>query len=373
MPLLWCSISGHGFGHAAQVVPVLNELSRRVPHLKAVLRTTVPRWFFEGRLRLAWELSPATQDIGCVQQGPLKIDVEATWAEHARFHAGWEENVRDEARAIRSSAPDLVLSDVSHLAIEAAVQAGIPTVGLCNLSWDRVLELLLAPDEPERRDQLAVMRQIERSYGLADLMIRPAPGITLPAFGKVVDVGAIAGTTGSEEPRLRETLGADPSELVVLIAFGGIALDSLPFDQLERLPGYRFIVSGPTPEGFQRIRSTVSLPCSFDSLMTSADIIVSKPGYSTIVETVARSKPLVYVRRYNFADEAALVDYVHRYGRAAELTLDDFTTGRWERALDAALCDSKQSEPPPPATGAAEAAALLASYLRVPESRQTTS
>ena len=363
MPLIWCSISGHGFGHAAQAVPVLNELARRVPGLKAVLRTTVPRWFFEGRLRLTWELSPATQDIGCVQQGPLTIDVEATWAEHACFHSGWEERVRGEAHVIRSSAPDLVLSDVSHLAIEAGVAAGVPTVGLCNLSWDRVLTLLLSAGEPARPDRLAVVRQIERSYGLANLMIRPAPGITLPAFRKVVDVGAIASTLGSEEPRLRDTVGAGPPERVVLIAFGGIALDSLPFDQLERLRGYRFIVSGPAPEGSRRIFSASSLPWPFDSLMASADLIVSKPGYSTIVESVARSTPLVYVRRYNFADEAALVDYAHRYGRAAELSLDDFTTGRWEQALDAASRAPKPGEPPPPATGALEAAEILERYL----------
>ena len=26
MPYIWCAISGHGYGHAAQVVPVLNAL-----------------------------------------------------------------------------------------------------------------------------------------------------------------------------------------------------------------------------------------------------------------------------------------------------------------------------------------------------------
>jgi hypothetical protein len=363
MSLIWCSISGHGFGHAAQVVPVLNQLAERVPGLTAVLRTTVPRWFFEGRLKLTWELSPASQDIGCVQHGPLEIDVAATWAEHARFHTGWEQKVMDEARTIRSAAPDLVLSDISHLAIDAGVAAGIPTVGLCNLSWDRVLTLLLSASEPARPDHLAVVRQIEQSYGLANLMIRPAPGITLPAFRKVVDVGAIAGTGGSTEAGLRRAVGADPAERVVLIAFGGIALDSLPFDQLERLRGYRFIVSGPTPKGSSRIFSASALPFPFDSLMASADLIVSKPGYSTIVESVVRDKPLVYVRRYNFADEAALVDYAHRYGRAAELSLDDFTSGRWELALDAASRAPEPAESPLPATGAAEASDILAPYF----------
>src|SRR5438477_10008888 len=59
MPLIWCAISGHGYGHAAQVVPVLNALGALVPGLTAVLRTTVPSSFFRDLLTIQWELSPA--------------------------------------------------------------------------------------------------------------------------------------------------------------------------------------------------------------------------------------------------------------------------------------------------------------------------
>src|SRR5438309_10844219 len=72
---------------------------------------------------------------------------------------------------------------------------------------------------------------------------------------------------------------------------------------------------------------------AFGQLLDSADLIVTKPGYSTVVEAVAYQKPVVYVRRYNFADEGLLVDYLHRNGRAAELSAGDFTSGQWEEAL----------------------------------------
>lgn len=65
------------------------------------------------------------------------------------------------------------------------------------------------------------------------------------------------------------------------------------------------------------------------TLLASVDVIMTKPGYSTIVEAVTLQQPVVYVRRYNFADEAPLVDYLQRYGRGIELSLDDFTQGRW--------------------------------------------
>src|SRR5713226_9137973 len=117
MKKIWCAMSSRGFGHAAQVVPVLNELGHRVSGLTAILRTSVPVPFFEANLKIAWEVSPAEQDVGCVQHGPLQIDVAATWAAHRRFHEQWEDKVAAEVRAIRSCEPALVLADIYYLAL----------------------------------------------------------------------------------------------------------------------------------------------------------------------------------------------------------------------------------------------------------------
>lgn len=364
MPLIWCSISGHGFGHAAQTLPVLNELGRRAPGTKAILRTTVPPWFFAGRLDIPWEISPAEQDIGCVQQGPLHIHVAKTWAEHRRLHADWEKRVEEEARAIRSAAPDLVVSNISHLSIEAAALGQVPAIGLCSLSWDLVLEPFLDQEGPERAAQAELIRQIRRSYAMAALMLRPAPGLPMNAFRTVVDVGPIVQPIRPNPPQLRKAIGASPDELVVLVGFGGIALDALPYERLERLNRYRFLVNGTVPKRFRRIRSATSVPLPFGSLLASADLIVTKPGYSTIVEAVAHARPVVYVRRYTFADEAGLVEYVHRFGRATELPAEDFAAGRWQDALRAVCAISQPTELAPAPIGAAEAAALLAAKLK---------
>ena len=356
---IWCAISSHGFGHAAQVVPVLNELGRRVSGLTAILRTSVPPRFFEANLKIAWEVSPGEQDVGCVQHGPMRIDVAATWAEHRRFHEQWEDKVAAEVRAIRSCKPALVLSDISYLAIEAGARADVPAVGLCNLSWDGILKLFF---EPGRHEQVDVIRRIQESYRLADLMIRIAPGIPMEAFRTIVDVGPVAQLSTPQPARLRAAVGAEAHERVVLVAFGGIALDGLPFDRLDRMSGYRFVVSGPVPDGTERSRSSVSIPMAFGQLLASADLIVTKPGYSTVVEAVAYQKPVVYVRRYNFADEGLLVDYLHRNGRAAELSAGDFTSGQWENALRAAAATTVPGPASGP-TGATEAANLLMRYL----------
>ncbi len=360
MPLIWCSISSHGFGHAAQIVPVLNELGKHVRDLTTILRTTVPSSFFEPRLHIPWQRSHAVQDIGCIQQGPLTIDVPGTWAAHRSFHENWHAKIQAEAALIRAAAPVFVISDISHLAIAAGSEAGLPALGLCSLSWDLVLANYIGND-PETEQ--GVMDRIREAYEKTAGFIRVTPGLPMKAFRHVYDVGPIGEPDEPRSDALRTVLGASDSDCVVLVGFGGIQLETLPFDQLDSMAPFRFIVGGPVPPGLTRVVSTEGLPFSFKTVLASVELIMTKPGYGTIVEAVALHKPVVYVRRYNFADEQSLVDYLHRYGRGAELAADDFLAGRWKTTLSKAWASASPAYAPPPLSGAAEAARLLAEYF----------
>ena len=360
MPLIWAAISGHGFGHAAQVVPVLNALGHLVPNLRALLRTTVPTAFFKDRLTIPWEISAVQQDIGCVQNGPMTIDVEATWREHHRFHSSWDDRLQTEIEAVRVADPDIVLADTPYLALAAGKAAAIPTIALISFTWDLVLSEYIAPPSV---DGGAILQLIRQAYAQADLALRITPAPKMEIFQRVIDIGPIAEPAPSAREQLTECLGLAPGERTVLVGFGGIPLTSVPFDKLESLSTYRFLFDGPVPEESTRFLSTKSLPFSFKRLMASVDVIMTKPGYGTLVEAVALQTPMVYVRRYNFADEQPLVEYLHRYGRGVELSLDDFTNGHWEEALHRVHSLPVPPAPVVPATGAGDAAAHLFSYF----------
>lgn len=359
MPLIWCSISGHGYGHAAQVVPVLNALAKRVPHLKALLRTSVPATFFEPRLSLPWELSSAQQDVGCIQNGPLTIDVPGTWEAHRTLHADWERKIAAEAALIRDARPAVVLSDISHLGVAAGAAANVPTIGLCSLSWDLVLEPFL---DHALSDQVAILRQIRAAYGQADAFLRVAPGLAITAFRNLYDIGPIAEPSSPQRAQLRRSVGADDEDRLILVGFGGIPLTNPPFEQMDAMQSYHFLFDGPVPNDCSRVVSLAALGLPFKQILASVDLVVTKPGYGTIVESVALGIPVVYVRRYNFADEQSLVDYLHRYGRGAELSREDFHRGAWEPALRQALAQPPAAQPPP-LSGAQDAAQFLAGYV----------
>jgi hypothetical protein len=81
------------------------------------------------------------------------------------------------------------------------------------------------------------------------------------------------------------------------------------------------------------------------------------------VEAVALGLPVVYVRRYNFADEVPLVEFLHHYGVGRELSRDDFFSGHWRPALQAVAHTAPPARRPPLMSGAAEAAKSLLQYF----------
>lgn len=342
------------------MVPVLNALGALVPGMTTILRTSVPASFFQDRLTIPWTLSPVQQDVGCIQDGPLRIDIDATWAAHRHFHETWEARLSNEVAAMQAASPALIIADTPYLAIEAGSRAQIPTVAVANLTWDLVLKEYCRATDHSRQQ---LIQRIRESYAKADMALRIAPAPKFNAFSKMIDIGPIASPNSPERDRLASALALTPKERTVLVGFGGIPLTSLPLEQMEQLHHYRFLIDGPVPSGYFRIHSIETLPLSFKTLLASVDVIMTKPGYGTIVEAVALQQPVVYVRRYNFVDEQPLVDYLHRYGRGIELPIDDFSQGRWETALQQSLDTPVPSLPPSP-TGATEAAAFIAQQLR---------
>ncbi|HEY7534066.1 MAG TPA: hypothetical protein VH681_14945 [Nitrospiraceae bacterium] len=361
MSLIWCAISGHGYGHAAQMVPILNALEKRIPDLQVILRTTVPSAFFQDRLTVRWDHQAVQQDVGCIQDGPLAIDIAATWAEHHRFHASWPERLAEEVAALRRVRPNLLLANTAYLPLAAATRVGVQPIAIASLTWDEILSRLHSLLDP---DQQTLVSEIRKAYASADLALRIAPGLPMPAFSEIQDIGPIASPSPSQRDALRTMLGLEPHEKLVLVGFGGIPLRRLPWNEMQSMQTFRFIVDGHVESLYSRVISLTDVPLRFSTVLASVDLVMTKPGYGTITECVANGTPVIYVRRYNFADEQPLVTYLLRYGRGVELNREDFQRGAWLHALEEALALPAPADPPPALTGAEQAAQCLASFCR---------
>ena len=63
-PHLFVDISAHGFGHLAQVAPVLNALTERLPALRLTIRSGLPTAKLQARIEAAFTHLIGSSDFG---------------------------------------------------------------------------------------------------------------------------------------------------------------------------------------------------------------------------------------------------------------------------------------------------------------------
>lgn len=353
---LFVDISSHGFGHLAQVAPVLNALAARLPTLRLTVRSGLSMATLRSRLAPDFTHLHTASDFGYLMHDATRVDLAATAAAYRNLHADWGAQVAAEAAFLRAQQPDLVFSDVAYLPLAGAAQAGIPALAFSSLNWADLFVHYFAA-EPWAA---AIHRQMLAAYDSAESFLRLTPGMPMAGLQRVRPIGPVAELGRDCRASLRAQLGCSAGERLVLISFGGFSMN-LPIESWPAIAGVRWLVheawqvSHPSATAFEPL----GLP--FMDLLRSVDAVVGKPGYGLFSEAGCNGTPLVYVRREDWPEQDCLIDWLGVHGRCREIGDADLLAGRLGAVLDELW---RQPAPLPPLPlGAAEAAEVLFSLL----------
>jgi len=321
---LFVDISSHGFGHLAQTAPVLNALRARLPDLQLTIRCGLPRERLARRIAGPFEHIPSTSDFGLVMHSALDVDVAASRARYRAFHADWVACVAAEAQQLAHYRPDLVLSNISYLALAAAEQAHIPALALCSLNWAEIFYAYCS-DAPDANQ---IRAQILAAYNSAEAFLRLTPGMAMPGIDHLIDIGPIARRGENQRPLLNAALGLTPDERLVLMAMGGIAI-RLSSMSWPSLPGLKWIV--PQNTGLQRtdVIALETLDRDFSDVLAACDCVLTKSGYGTFVEAAACGTPVLYVERPDWPEEPCLVAWLRQHNVAVGIHRKQFDQGEF--------------------------------------------
>lgn len=356
-PHLLVAISSHGFGHVAQVAPVLQALRDRIPELRLTLRTAVPRTHLEARIGGCFELQMASDDFGMVQTSALDVDMAASAQRYREFHEAWSMRLSAVTEALGDAAPDLVLADVPYLTLAAAQGAGIPAVAMCSLNWDSIYGHYCG-HLPEAE---GIRAQMRAAYASAQVFLCPAPSMPMPLLENTRAIGPIATRGCNRRDQIARLVGLGSDEHLVLVAMGGIDYRP-PMESWPRLPGVRFVVVRDWKVQREDVVVLESLAMPFSDVLASCDALLTKPGYGSFVEAAAAGVPVLYVRRGDWPEEAALVHWLCAHSVAVEISREDLRTGCLASALNHVF---SQPRPVPVATtGTQESADILNQMLR---------
>jgi hypothetical protein len=166
----------------------------------------------------------------------------------------------------------------------------------------------------------------------------------MSAFGTVKDVGLTGGTPRFAPLELRSELHIrHPVERTALLAFGGLGLDTMPYDRIAARTDWCFLAFD---EGAPDLPNVVQIPKRSTrplDVMPICGRVIGKPGYSTFSEAARLGVPIVTFPRPGFAEAQVLVDGVADHCYHQILDRGDFFTEPWH-FLD--------GEPDPPNRGA---------------------
>ena len=352
MPHLIISISGHGYGHVAQTAPILNRLHQYRPDLRITVRSAVAPAHLRTRISAPFLHLPGADDIGMEMSSALDVRIEESRAAYRAFHANWDRRIADEAHLLNELGADMVLSNVAHLPLAGAQQAGIPNAALCSLNWSDIYRHYYGNDD--------IAAQILSCYANADAFLRATPGMTMDDLPNLIPVPPIAAIGTNRRAELDLHLKLSGAEKLVLVSLGGIA-SRLPIERWPRIHGVRWLVQQSWEAAHPDAIILESLPLNFSDLLASCDALICKPGYGSFVEAASCGVPVLYVDRADWPESSALIAWLQRCGLCREVSRATLEQGR----IAAPLEDLWNAPRPVPVTpvGAEQVAEWLAERL----------
>lgn len=323
-PTLYVAITSHGFGHAVRAASVVGVAQKLCPDLLPIFVTTVPRWLLESYVSGDFIQRCRAFDVGVVQSDSLQMDRAATLVKMEMFRHRTPSIIASEVNFLRTNRVDLVLGDIPPLAAPIARAAGIPCWMISNFGWDFIYRAW--GDEFK-----AIADWVSDCYSQCDRAFRLPFYEPMSAFSYLTDVGLTGGQPRYTSQQLQKMFHfTQPRERTVMLSFGGLGLQRIPYENVQRFPDWQFITfdhSAPNLPNLLKIAGHTYRPVD---LMLRCGRIVSKPGYSTFSEALRVGTPIVSLTRDDFAEGKLLLEGIRDYAPHQVITPAEFLTGDWD-------------------------------------------
>jgi UDP:flavonoid glycosyltransferase YjiC (YdhE family) len=347
-------ITGHGFGHAVRSSQVIRSLIKARPDLRIHVRTTAPSWLFRDSVIY----HPQSIDVGIRQLDSLSMGIAETLEACQALHRSFLRLIDQEVQFFKSEQIRLVIGDIPPLCFEIAARASVPSVAITNFSWDVIYRAYLR----EYPDFLPVLEEIESFYNKAGLALTLPYPCEMNVFPRREPIPWVARFSSLSKAQARAKFKLPASATLILLSFGGLGLERLPWERLGRLRDYFFIATGKTDIRESNLLVLPDEQPHYEDLVRAVDAIVTKPGYGIVADTIAHQLPMLYTDRGEFPEYPRLVEALGDCSTAAYIPQSELLSGNIAPYLQA-LFQKPLNWPTVPLNGADVAAEKIIRLL----------
>lgn len=291
------------------------------------VRSARPDFLFNGLNPMYFDKSAAITDVGARHGNGLLVDLKATKSALLQLMERRLDIIDAEVEFLRSQRIDLVIADIPFLAIEAATYAGIPVFAISNFEWKYVYQELFADDammRPLINTVFGLYQRVDRAFRLPFSSKQSMAG-----FRRVELVGLLARKKDSYRD-VKQKHGIDGNMLMLM--FGGEEGMDVDIDSVCKA------YSGHVVSTHAHCKATnhvfIAPDADFMDYIHSADIILTKPGYSSFAEAIQFNKFIIYYPRKDYPEERVLIDGLQRYPHKMQLNRLDHDITGWKHVFE---------------------------------------
>jgi len=343
-------ITGHGYGHAVRSSQVIGSLKRISPDLQIHVRTTAPEWLFLDR---AFQSRQAI-DVGILQKDSLDMDLEETLRACHSLHDSVSRLIEQEASFIKEHKIHLILGDIPPLCFEIAMRASVDSVAIANFTWSEIYRVYIK----NYPGFLSLIEEMETFYRNATLALTLPYPCGMDVFPRQETIPWIARTSSLTKAEAREVFRLPRSATIVLLSFGGLGLERLPWSTLKLLDDFFFVTTGETRQETTNLRVLPEAQRNYEDLVRAADVAVTKPGYGIVADVISHQVRTLYTERGEFAEYPYLTQALDECATAEFIPQDELLSGNLAPYLTR-LLNKKERWPTVSLNGAEAAAARI--------------
>jgi hypothetical protein len=321
---LYLAITGHGFGHAVRSASVAAKIKQLNPDILLIIATKAPRWLLESYIDGDFIHRPISFDVGVIQADSLNMDKTATKDKMEAIINNQNSIIAREINYLKTNKVDLILADIPPLITKIAQISAIPCWLMSNFGWDFIYNHW-------GEDFAEITSWCSKCYQESDRLFRLPMHEPMTSFRNITDVGLTGGDPKYSVDYLKKEFDlTSPTEKTILLTFGGLGLEAIPYKHLNKYTDWRFITfdrQAPNLPNLVKITETKYRPVDFMPLCAK---VVSKPGYSTFAEAMRLEVPLVSITREDFAEARLLLEGIKHYSHHQIIPAKAFFEGNWD-------------------------------------------
>ena len=279
---------------------MIRALGQADPSLRIHVRTTAPHWLFE---HLPISYTRQDIDVGIIQPNTLRMDLDATAKACRDLHERLPTLLEQEVAFVTQQRINLIVGDVPPASFEIAARANIPSVAITNFTWD-VIYRAYAEEIPEL---VPLIEEMTGFYNKATLALTLPYPCDMSMFPRREAIPWITRLSALNRVQARAAFGLPQTGTLVLLSFGGLGLDDLPWQELNALTEFYFVTTSAVGQSLGNLLVLDAAQRRYEDLLRAVDVIVTKPGYGIVADVLAHQVPVLYTERGEFPEYPLLV------------------------------------------------------------------